>query len=48
MMCEDKEPKAPETTQQKPTEEPKERTPEENREISEKVAKGEPTEADDG
>ena len=48
MVCEEKETEIPESTQQKPIEEPKERTPEETREISEKEAKGAPVETDDG
>ena len=47
MACEDK-PQVPETVQQKPAEEQKERTPEEEREISSKEAKGAPAEAGDG
>lgn len=45
MVCEEKEPKIPETTQQTSAEEPKERTPEEDREISSKEA---PAENEDG
>jgi len=46
MFC-DEEPQVPEEPQQTPPDEPKERTPEDTREISEKEAKGSPTEADD-
>jgi hypothetical protein len=46
MVCEDNEPKAAETTHQKPKEEPKEKTPEETKEISDEIAKGESSEAD--
>jgi len=47
MVCEEK-PQVPETTHQTPAEEPKVRTPEEDREISSKEAKGAPAEAEDG
>jgi len=47
MACEDKS-EVSETTQQTPAEDPKERTPEEEREISSKEAKGAPAENDDG
>ena len=47
MACEE-ESQVSETTQQKPAEEPKERTPEEEREISSKEAKGAPAEDGDG
>jgi hypothetical protein len=46
MFCEDNEPKAPETTHQKPDEQSKEITPEEKKKISEEMAKGHSTEAD--
>lgn len=47
MVCEENEPQAPESPQQTPPDELKERTPEETREISEKEAKGSLAEADD-
>jgi hypothetical protein len=47
MICED-EPQQPETTHQAPAEEPKERTSEEQREISEKEAKGASSGDEDG
>ena len=47
MACEDK-PEVSETTQQAPADAPKERTPEEQREISSKEAKGASSESDDG
>ena len=47
MACEDKT-QVPETTQQMPAEKPKERTSEEDREISSKEAKGASAEDEDG
>ena len=48
MVCEEKEPKIPESTQKTPAKEPEERTPEETREISLNEAKGASSESDDG
>ena len=48
MTCQDNVPDTSETTHQKPDEKPKEKTPEQNFEISEQVAKGQPTESEDG
>ena len=47
MCCEDNEPDVAETTHQKPVQEKKQRTPEENRKISDEMAKGQSAEADD-
>jgi len=46
MFSEDNENKAPETTHQKPDEQPKERTQEETKKIADEIAKGQPTEVD--
>ena len=47
MFSEDNKTDAPETTHQKPIDEkPKKRTPEEQKKITEEIAKGQPTEAD--
>ena len=46
MFSEDNENKAPETAHQKPDEQQKERTPEEQKKIIEEISKGQPTEVD--
>ena len=46
MFSEDNKPDAPETIHQKPDEGTKERTPEEQKKITEEISKGQPTEAD--
>ena len=46
MFSEENESNAPETTHQKPDEQPKERTPEEQKKITEEISKGQPTEVD--
>ena len=48
MVCDENGPHVHESPQQTPPDDQKERTPEEERKISEQEAKGAPAEADDG